>query len=242
MNKILIILSGSDHITLDSGKVIETGFFLKELAQPLQALVDAGYEIVFANPNGKEPHMDPFSNHYVWYGFNINEYNREIELLDRMKKERNFLNPRTFSSLTNKELEGFSGCFIPGGHAPMTDLSDDAELGRILTFFHENHKPIASICHGPVAFLSTKKVGEFAFKDYKMTCYSNAEEKTNEYMWWDSLKDKLETMLRDNGASMNLAWPMGAKVTRDRELITAQNPNSAFQLGQEFVSMLGGSA
>jgi len=237
-NKVLVILSGSDSITLDSGKKIETGFFLKELAQPLLSIVDANYKVVFANPNGVQAHMDPFSDHYIWYGFNVNEYNREMDVLDRMRKESNFTKPRTFSSISNEELQEYAGVFIPGGHAPMVDLVDNADLGRILKFFHDNQRPIASICHGPAAFLSTLKQGEFAFKDYKITCYSNAEEKTNEWMWWDNLSNKLETMLRDNGAKMNIAWPMMSKVTQDRELITGQNPTSAYQLGVEFVSML----
>jgi putative intracellular protease/amidase len=39
----------------------ETGFFLKELAQPLMHLLNAGYEPVFASPSGEKPNMDPLS-------------------------------------------------------------------------------------------------------------------------------------------------------------------------------------
>jgi putative intracellular protease/amidase len=238
-NGVLIILSGSDHLTLKSGKKVETGFFLKELAQPLQQIVDAGYEVVFANSNGTEPHMDPISNKYVWYLGNIAEYNLNIDLIDRMKRETNFKSPMTFASISNENLQRFSGVFIPGGHAPMEDLGADRELGRILKFFHDNSRPIASICHGPIALLSTKAYdNNFLFRDYHITCYSDAEEKTNEFMWWDTVDPKLESSLRENGAVINNTWPMLSKVTTDRELITGQNPSSAYPLGTAFVSAL----
>ena len=58
-----------------------------------------------------------------------------------MKAENNFDNPRPFASFTEEELATFSGVFIPGGHAPLTDLGDDPDLGRILLHFHQNQKP-----------------------------------------------------------------------------------------------------
>lgn len=50
MNKVLIALSSADHIALQSGKTKETGFFLLELMKPVRKLLDAGFEIEFANP------------------------------------------------------------------------------------------------------------------------------------------------------------------------------------------------
>lgn len=44
--------------------------------------------------------------------------------------------------------------FIPGGHAPMMDLMQSKDLGKMLRTFHEKGKPTAMICHGPVAALS----------------------------------------------------------------------------------------
>jgi len=54
--------------------------------------------------------------------------------------EPSFRAPRKFADLTDRELEQFAGVFLPGGHAPMQDLKDNAELGRILGFFHDRQK------------------------------------------------------------------------------------------------------
>lgn len=62
-----------------------------------------------------------------------------------MKEENNLGNPRPFSSFTDEELATFAGVFIPGGHAPLTDLGDNADLGRILLHFHNSNKPTGAI-------------------------------------------------------------------------------------------------
>jgi hypothetical protein len=58
-----------------------------------------------------------------------------------MELENNLLSPRPFKSIGDDELNTFDGVFIPGGHAPLTDLGDNPELGRILLHFHSKGKP-----------------------------------------------------------------------------------------------------
>ena len=80
------------------------------------------------------------------------------------------------------------------GHAPMTDLWCDKDLGRLLLHFHQTQKPTASMCHGPVALLATKVAQPdvpWAYSGYKLTCYSNTEEKTNELLFGDKLQFKV---------------------------------------------------
>lgn len=91
--------------------------------------------------------------------------------------------------------------FIPGAHAPLTDLGDNVDLGRILSHFHSNSKPTAALCHGPWAFLSTKygPDKQFAYKGYKMTSWSNAEEKVMETCFRGEIT-KVEGTLREGAA------------------------------------------
>ncbi len=51
-------------------------------------------------------------------------------------------------------LDNFDFVFIPGGHAPMVDLRDNALLGEVLNEMHEAGKLIVAICHGPIALTS----------------------------------------------------------------------------------------
>lgn len=243
MSKILIILSDAKSfpITKTSGPEVgtqttqPTGFFLMELAKPLQKLLECNYEITFASPLGKEPQPDPNSESLLAFAGNFYERRRENELVERIRRENGFSAPRPFASIGAEELEGFAGVFVPGGHAPLTDLGDNPDLGRILGHFHEKRKPTAVICHGPYALLSTRP---FAYKGYRITCWSDAEEKMMEMMLGGEIR-KVEAALREAGAEMveGVGKTVGG-ITVDGEVVSGANPMAAGALGEEFVRML----
>jgi len=121
----------------------------------------------------------------------------------------------------------------------MGDLGSDKSLGHILSQFHKAGKPTGVICHGPIALLSTKLDGEFAYKGYKVTCYANKEEASNEMMWGAKLVKKVEDALREEGADVQVATiPLMPKVVRDRELVSGEGPTSVWEFGEAFVKAL----
>lgn len=125
----------------------------------------------------------------------------------------------------------------------MEDLGADKDVARILKHFHEHQKPTAVICHGPIALLSARTgvPGEdFIYKGYKVACYSNIEEKSNELLWGGKLR-KCEDALREAGLEVQTAaLPLTGKVVVDREVVSGENPTSADGLGKKFVEMLEG--
>lgn len=244
--KVLIVLSDAHSFPLyntgNDGKTVsqDSGYFLMELAKPLQKLLDAGHEVTFASPEGKEPKPDPLSTSLLVFAGNVYERQREQDLIERMKRENGFASPRKFADISDDELQSFGGVFIPGGHAPLSDLGDNAELGRLLSHFHQQNKPTIALCHGPWAFLSTKygPQKEFAYKGYKLTSWSDAEEKFMETMLRGEI-DKVESTLRDHGAEMQQGVAKSAGyITVDREVATGDNPMSANALGDKFLEML----
>jgi putative intracellular protease/amidase len=246
--KILIVLSDASSFPLyntgSDGKTVSqpSGYFLMELAKPLQKFLDAGHEVTFASPEGKEPTPDPNSVSLLAFAGNVYERRRELDLIERMKRENGFSAPRKFSSISDDEVKNFAGVFIPGGHAPLTDLGDNADLGRILSHFHSASKPTAALCHGPWAFLSTKygPDKQFAYKGYKMTSWSDAEEKMMETIFRGEIT-KVEGTLREEGADMQegVAKSLGY-ITVDRELVTGDNPMAANAIGDKFLEMIEG--
>jgi len=261
--KILVVLSGSNKLTLKSGKEIKTGFFLNEAMVPVMALKEHGYDITYANPNGTKPAMDPLSDSSVWFGLRYTEYIETKEFMERelSVEERGSLGrPFTFDSVLSSDLlNSFQAVFIPGGHAPMEDLFNNDELGRILMHFHNNNKTTCAICHGPVGLLSTKRVspegttssqpaeridhkgiGRWSYEGYTMTCYSNREERINELLWRGELKFHVEDALKESGAIVKNRWPLLPNVLLDRELITGQGPSSAWRLSNALLDTLEG--
>lgn len=206
--KVLVILSDAHSFPLqrntghDAGKVVDqpSGYFLQELAKPLNKILNAGHEVTFASPQGREPAPDPSSESLVANAGNFYERQREYNLIERMKRENGFRTPRSFSTISNDELTTFAAVFIPGEHAPLRDLAANAELGRILRYFHQENKPTAVICHGPYALLSTKKAGDgsFVYNGYKITSWSDAEENLMEtdIMGWRGRESRVDVEKR----------------------------------------------
>lgn len=75
-----------------------------ELTKPLQKFLEAGYEVTFATPQGKEPTPDPNRISLAAFVGNWYERQRELDLIERMKKENGFSRPRKFSEINDDEL------------------------------------------------------------------------------------------------------------------------------------------
>lgn len=191
---------------------------------------------------------------------------KDEAMIEKMRVESNLYAPRPFREISDAELVKFSGVFVPGGHAPLTDLGADPELGRILLHFHNKQKPTgaslslssrhtyivpllidvvvaAVVCHGPYALLSTAVAPQsdgFAYKGYKITSWSDAEEGLVETLKGGHI-EKVESALREAGADMQTgATKKLGGITVDRELVSGANPLAVKGLGTKFVEMLDG--
>lgn len=170
---VLVILSSEGKISLKSGKVHPTGFYLTELMGPLKKIVEAGYPVVFANPKGNAAILDKKSDNSSWLGDNEqatpevrkkaqDEYQAMRSLCEQQGvcgKPGMTLGPKplkTLKAVIAGGLDGYAGLLLPGGHAPMEDLWRNAEMKTILRHFHDpkTRKPTGLICHAPIALLA----------------------------------------------------------------------------------------
>jgi putative intracellular protease/amidase len=254
---VLIVLSDASQLALKDGKAYPTGFFLNELTVPLKLLLDAGHEVTFATPKGGAPSLDKNSLDPMYFNGDAAALKQYHELLDRLNITSQQRSP--VISLARVEQIGYDrydAVYIPGGHAPMQDLIRSAELGRLLTSFHERGKPTALVCHGPAALVSAMPdaaafVGKlergakaapakWIYAGYRMTVISNVEEEQSKGILKGGVMKLLpQTALQQAGAnySSNTA-PWTPHVVSDRELITGQNPASAYQVGQALLARL----
>ena len=84
---------------------------------------------------------------------------------------------------------------------------------------------VASICHGPAAFLSARKSGRpWPFAGFKMVTFTNAEEEA--WLKGREMRWTVEDAIREAGARWTGTGVWGSKVVRDRNVITAQNAAS----------------
>lgn len=255
--KILVIGSNATEIDVKGGGTRKIGQYLNETVVPIWAVQQAGYETVLATPDGTQPHIDENAR-------TAENFDNDEAALNRAEaffaNDPSMTKVRTLKAVLKEGLDGYSGVFVPGGHAPVVDLTTNAEAGEILRHFHELKKPTAMICHGPIALISvlpnavafraaliagdTAKATELAkgwlYAGYNMTIYSNSETKpVEDQMWHAKMVYHVADALAAAGGRVSAgAVDFDPHVVEDRELITGQNPRSDHPLGAALVRAL----
>lgn len=245
--KILVYVSSAKAIPLDNGKTSNVGVFLGELTEPLEPLVKEGYALTFITPDGNIPTIDSNSITPLAFKFSKKRLKHALAFYEELKK-MGLEKPRKLNDLlvNEHELESFTALFVPGGHAPMTDIlyknwlsgtETNPETEKLLQYFHGTNKPTALICHGPGALAAAGDVygnGKWMYDGYKMTCITNRADKMGEKaMGGHMLAYPTDILKQKGGIVKQTPFLLGSKIVEDRELITAQNPFSAKKLGKK---------
>lgn len=254
--KVLIAASNATTLELKGGKQTPAGYYLNELTIPAQAMVDAGYSLVLATPNGNLPVVDAHSIDASHFGGSEAALNKALQFT---KEHPAMIAPRSFRAVLDEGLDSYDGFFTPGGHPPMVDLMQDSDLGEILRHFHEKAKPTALLCHGPIAVTAAmpnarafraamvdgdietarKVAAGWQYAGYRMTIFSNDEERTVEKgMLHAEVPFYVVDALQIAGGLVETIGVFEPKVVEDRELITGQNPPSDHMLAAAFVAAL----
>jgi putative intracellular protease/amidase len=255
--KVLLIGSNATRIEIKGGGTAATGQYLNETVIPAMAIIEAGYDIILATPNGTKPFIDPVSDVADHFGGDEAAHLRARAFY---ANDPAMNKVRTLRSVIEEGLDNYMGVFVPGGQAPVVDLMQDPDLGEILRHFHAREKPTALLCHGPMAVISAMPnarefrsaliagdparaaqwAKDWAYAGYKMTVFSNSEEKiVEDYILKAKLcfnmVDALETA---GGKVITTSVDFEPNVIEDRELITGQNPKSDRPLAARFVAAL----
>ena len=229
MAKILFVLTGASYWTLRDGTRHPTGYWAEEFAAPYSALSGAGHQIVVASPGGVVPHVDVMSLRPSMAGSEQIALEQE-GILWSAEELRHPI------ELADARLEDYDAVYYPGGHGPMEDLWQDADSGRLLIAALASGKPLAIVCHAPVAIMATRGKGGSPFVGYRVTCYTNSEEDAV------GLREKARWTVEDELIAMGLEFTRGEDwkpyTVVDRNLYTGQNPASAAPLAQQILDAL----
>lgn len=255
--KVLVIGSNATRIEVQGGGWGATGQYLNETVVPAMALVDAGYEVVLATPDGTRPTIDAASDSPAHFENDEAAYRKARDYFDN---DPAMTSVRTLRQVIDDGLDAYAGVFVPGGQAPVVDLMQDAELGEILRHFHEAGKPTALLCHGPIATVAAmpharefraalvagdvEKAKEWAegwqYAGYRMTVFSATEEKVVEdQILHAKIYFNMPDALGAAGAEVITgATDFAPNVIVDRELITGQNPRSDHPIAARLIEAL----
>lgn len=224
--RVLALVTSADRY-LKTGQ--RTGLWLGELTHVHDVLEKAGHQLDIVSVDGGTVPLDPVSLHgpVLAMGGTDKRYEDPVYmgLLDDT------------ASIDEVDVDDYDALYLPGGHGTMFDFVDES-VADLVGAFADQGKPVAAVCHGPVALLGATLADGTALLDgKKVTGYSWAEEKAA--MRSKAVPFNLEEQLKAAGAKYSKArLPMGKKVVVDGLLITGQNPTSAKGVGKELVEAL----
>jgi len=252
--KILVYTSSATQIPLREGKRHDVGIFLGELVEPIEPLVEAGHIVEFVSPDGKGCVIDEASYKLSNWGLSKSKMEHAKHFFETRLQELGIRKPSKLSDLLadKKKLDSYDVLFIPGGHAPMTDVlhanwlegnAYNRETGALLLHFHERGKITSAICHGSAALGAAPNVdGKWLYAGYDMTCVSMAAEKLTEdvpfFNIGGHMPDYPVKILERLGAKVHTKMLGRSNVVEDRKLITGQDPYSARELGEKLLQKI----
>ncbi|MDF0605751.1 type 1 glutamine amidotransferase domain-containing protein [Neisseriaceae bacterium TC5R-5] len=225
--RVLLVMSSEDEMGI-SGK--QTGTWFTEVAAPYYILTEAGYEVVFASPDGGEAPIDllsmkvPFTTEYTA------RFSEDPIALFAAKNTR---------KLRNINYDTFDAVFFPGGYGLLWDLASDSHVIKLIRDFHASNRPIAMVCHAPAILRDVKKAnGEYLVKGVSLTGFKNAEDTEVELL--GHLLFSLEDELQLRGANYVSKANWEPNVVVDGVLMTGQSPASAAPLAEALAKRLKG--
>jgi len=223
--KVLIVLTSHDALG-DTGE--KTGFWLEEFAAPYYALKDAGAEITLASPAGGLPPLDPKSDSPDAQTEATKRFQADPEAQQQLADTR---------TLGTVRAADFDAVFYPGGHGPMWDLPDNAVSIALIQDFVRAGKPVAAVCHAPVALTNvTNDDGSYLVAGRQVTGFTNSEEDTVGLT--DVVPFLLEDRLTQRGGVYSKTDDFAPYVLVDGNLVTGQNPPSSEPAAAELLKLL----
>jgi putative intracellular protease/amidase len=223
--EILFVLTSHDQLGTTGER---TGFWLEEFAAPYYALSDAGAMITLASPEGGKPPIDPKST----LPENQTEATRRFEADDSAQALL-----AVTRKLADMSASTFDAIFFPGGHGPMWDLAVDTTSIALIEAFAKVGKPVAAVCHAPVALTNARGPdGKFLVSGKRVTGFSNEEEQAIGLA--SVVPFLLEDRIRERGGLYRRGPLWTPHVEVDGKLVTGQNPASSVPVARSLLDLL----
>jgi putative intracellular protease/amidase len=223
--KILIVLTSHDQLGVTGEK---TGFWLEEFAAPYYVLKDAGALLKLASPKGGQPPLDPKSD------LPENQTESTKRFLADSSAQLELANTTKLADISAND---FDAIFFPGGHGPMWDMPDNSASIVLIEDFVKADKPVAAVCHAPVALINVRDSnGEFLLKGKNVTGFSNDEEKAVGLT--DVVPFLLEDVLKARGGIFSKGVDWKSYIQVDGKLVTGQNPSSSEAVAEALLKLL----
>lgn len=232
-----------------------------ESSLPWQAARDAGFIAQFATPLGMPAYAD---SRLVSLGFGplnalLMTPAADLERYHNMTRDSAFRSPLSYAAV---DPDAFEGLLIPGGHARgMRSLLESEDVRRIILAFFKADKPVAAVCHGPLALarcidpqsgrsvLYGRTVTALLAGPMELAAWLVTAPWLGRYYrtYPHSVEEEVKKALASPADFVSGPWlprrdstehPERGFVVRDGNLLTARWPGDCHRLANEWVTLL----
>lgn len=226
-SKILVIFTEQKNMKMQNGNLFSTGNHPVEALLPMMHLKNAGFSFEITTPTGKPVVFEMWA--FPEKDENVKKFYEEYKSeFEQPKKLQGFVN-RSIS-----ETESFAAVFIPGGHGAMLGIPEDKNVGKILSWAHENNLFTITLCHGPGSLLATTLENQsFLYKNYNMAVFPDSVDMMTPKIGYlpGQMPWGLSEKLKSIGANI-VNTKADKTVCLDRKLVTGASPLAANELGK----------
>lgn len=218
----LIVVTNHDQKG-NTGKT--TGWYLSEVTHIYYPLIEAGYHVDFASPQGGLAPLDESSR-----DVSDPDNKRFLENTQVVTQLRNTL------PIGNIDPKKYQIIHFAGGHGAMWDFHNSDALNRVTTAVYENGGIVSAVCHGSAALVNVKlSDGKYLVSGKDVSAFTDAEE--SEAGMTEVVPFLLESKLRERGARMHPAKNWQDQSIVSGRLVTGQNPQSGHSVAQKIVEL-----
>ncbi len=205
-----------------------TGYELTELSRAYYVFQANGFEVDIASPLGGEPPVvidddDMGKYDFAFLNDSIAQY-----------KVRHTIPVKDISP------EAYEAVFFAGGKGALFDFPENKDIQGIVRHLYQSNKVVGAVCHGPAALVNvTLDTGRPLLENKKVSGFTNNEE----LLLIPEAKEIFPFLLQDKLVTQGARFNEGAmyleNISRDRNLVTGQNPWSTWVLAETMIVALG---
>lgn len=160
-----------------------------EVAIPCLDLLEQGFDVVFATPDGRMAVVDQCMLTGKRLGLLKSSLAARIDAVDAcltLQEHSAFINPINYQNINS---EDFDGIYLPGGHDKSVKPYLESELlQQTIVEFFKAKKMVAAVCHGVVLVARSinPETQRSVIYDFKTTALLNRQEKLAYQLtrWW----------------------------------------------------------
>lgn len=236
--KILMVCTEQQLMTMENGKKFKTGNHPVEMMVPILHFKEAGFDVDLFTPSGKPVAIEEWA---------MPTEDDQVQQIYQSFKDK-LQNPNSLAEFVQDKMadsNDYVAIFIPGGHGAMLGLPEDKNLGELLRWGYDKDLYTLAICHGPSALLAANLDSdassdtadnsdkEFIFNGYEIVAFPDVMDKQMPKMgylpgdmpWY--FGEKLEAL----GMTINNKLAVG-HTHQDRKLISGDGPLAANDFGK----------